>query len=427
MPKNLFDRKADQLVNFSRLWGHQTWLLFLVIFSLSVVLILATLQYPAQSRTPSEIRGVWLTNIDSEVLFSQNSLSDGIKTLKQLNFNTLYPTVWNWGHTLYPSPVAKKVIGTPLDPTEGLQGRDMLQEIIDQGHQANMAVIPWFEFGFMAPADSQLAIKYPQWLTQRQNGDKIWLEGNVHKRVWLNPLKPDVQEFITSLVTEIVSNYSVDGIQFDDHFGIPFDFGYDEFTVQLYQQEHQGKFPPKPPQNVKTENNCSINSQEWKEWTQWRANKITGYMTELFKSIKTINPNVIVSVSPNPQPFSVNCYLADWQQWERRGLVEELVLQVYRNNLNSFKRELSRPEVQQARKHIPFGVGIISGLKGRPVSMKQIKSQVETTRQQKFTGVSFFFYESLWNFGVESVKERQLAFKKLFPTLVDRPKIKNVI
>ncbi|HAC65873.1 MAG TPA: hypothetical protein DCF68_20660, partial [Cyanothece sp. UBA12306] len=302
----------DQLVNFSRLWGRQTWLLFLLVFSLSVTLIIATWQYPAQSRNqPSEIRGVWLTNIDSQVLFSQEKLSEAIGTLKQLNFNTLYPTVWNWGYTLYPSTVAKNVIGTDLDPTEGLQGRDILQEIIDQGHQAKMAVIPWFEFGFMAPADSQLAIRYPQWLTQRENGDKIWLEGNVHQRVWLNPLQPEVQEFITNLVTEIVGNYKVDGIQFDDHFGIPFDFGYDDFTVKLYQQEHQGKSPPKPPQNAKTNNNCRINSQAWKEWTRWRANKITDYMTELFKEIKQVNPNVIISVSPNPQTFSLNCYLAD--------------------------------------------------------------------------------------------------------------------
>ncbi len=422
MAKNLFDHTADQLVNFSRLWGRQTWLIFLAIFSLSLTLIIFTVQLPVESRNqPPEIRGVWLTNIDSDVLFNQNTLSDGITTLKQLNFNTLYPTVWNWGYTLYPSQVAQPVTGKALDPTEGLQGRDILQEIMDQGHQADMAVIPWFEFGFMAPADSQLAKNHPQWLTQRKNGDKIWLEGNVHKRVWLNPLHPEVQQFITDLVAEIVSNYEVDGIQFDDHFGIPFDFGYDDVTVKLYQQEHQGKLPPNPPRNLTTSNNCSVNSQAWKEWTRWRANKITSYMTELFKTIKQTNPNVIVSLSPNPQPFSANCYLLDWHQWERRGLVEELVLQVYRPNLRDFQRELSRPEVQQAKQHIPFAVGILSGLKGRPVPMERVKMQVKTARQKQFAGISFFFYESLWNFGIESPKERKSGYENLFPTQVNRP------
>lgn len=422
MAKNLFERQANQLVNFSRLWGYQAWLVFLVVFSLCVTLIIFTIQSPVQSRNqPSEIRGVWLTNIDSDVLFSQKKLSEAIATLNQFNFNTLYPTVWNWGHTLYPSEVAQPITGTKVDPTEGLQGRDILQEIVNQGHQANMAVIPWFEFGFMAPADSQLAKNHPQWLTQRNNGDRIWLEGKVHKRVWLNPLHPEVQTFITNLVTEIVGNYEVDGIQFDDHFGIPFDFGYDDVTVALYQQEHHGKLPPTPPRNLKTTNNCTIDNQVWQEWTRWRAEKITSYMTELFKAIKDTNPSSIVSLSPNPQPFSANCYLLDWHQWERRGLIEELILQVYRPNLQDFERELRSPEVQQAKQHIPFGIGVLSGLKDRAVPIKRIIKQVETIRQKQFSGISFFFYESLWNFDKESAKARQSSYQKLFPTKVSRP------
>ncbi|MEA5511440.1 glycoside hydrolase family 10 protein [Crocosphaera sp. UHCC 0190] len=425
MAQNLFDRGADALVIFSRLWGRQTWFIFLILFGLYLTLIPFTWPNIAQARNqPTEIRGVWLTNIDSDVLFDKNSLTEGINTLSQLNFNTLYPTVWNWGYTLYPSTVAESVIGQKLDPTEGLQGRDILQETIEQGHKKGMAVIPWFEFGFMAPADSELAKRHDQWLTNRQDGSKIWLEGNVHQRVWLNPFHPEVQGFITQLITELVTNYDIDGIQVDDHFGIPFDFGYDDFTVKLYQQEHNGQLPPKPPANLKMgSNNCMVNDAAWTEWTQWRANKITDYMGELFTAIKAANPKVIVSVSPNPQTFSANCFLLDWQTWQQKGLIEELVLQVYRENLRDFQREINSPEVQQAKANIPFGVGVLSGLKGRPVSMNKISEQVAASRKQKLAGVSFFFYESLWNFGPKSPKERQFMFKQIFPTLVSRPSI----
>ncbi len=394
---------------------------FLLIFLLGCLIFCFAPQYLATSRNePTEIRGVWLTNIDSEVLFNKNTLSDAINTLHKLNFNTLYPTVWNWGYTLYPSQVAKRVTGQEIDPIEGLQNRDILQEIVEQGHQKKITVIPWFEFGFMAPADSQLAKRHPNWLTQRFNGDKIWLEGNVHQRVWLNPLRSDVQDFMTNLVLEVVKNYDIDGIQLDDHFGYPFDFGYDEFTVSFYQKEHNGKSPPKPPSNLQSVNNCVSNSQEWQEWTRWRSQKITDYMKQLFQAIKVVKPNVIISLSPNPQTFSKNCYLLDWYQWERMGLVEELVLQVYRESLESFQRELSQSEVKTAKQHIPFAIGVSSGLKGRPVPLQRLKKQVEIMRQQKFAGVSFFFYESLWNFGQESVMERQSALKTLFPTPVKR-------
>lgn len=420
----------DKLVEFWRLFNlffvsvSQIYWIFLLIFSLTITSIILPINYSAKSGEKStEIRGVWLTNIDSDVLFEKQTLSNAIETLAQLNFNTIYPTVWNWGYTLYPSQIAKGIIGKSLDPTPGLQGRDIMQEMIDQGHNKNLAVIPWFEFGFMAPADSELAKRHPQWLTQRRDGSKIWLEGNIHQRVWLNPLHPEVQKFITDLIVEIVSNYDIDGIQLDDHFGIPYDFGYDDFTVKLYQKEHKGKLPPKLSQWLEPNKSCIANNRQWTEWTNWRSQKITNYVKDLFKAIKKRNPQVIVSLSPNPQTFSLNCYLLDWEKWERMGLVEELIVQVYRNNTNDFTRELSQPSIQKAKVHIPTAIGILSGLKGRPIPFNQIQKQVEIVRNQKFAGASFFFYESLWNLAEESPEKRQSSFKSIFTYPVMRPSI----
>ena len=353
-----------------------------------------------------EVRGVWLTNIDSDVLFSTEKTSNAIATLAELNFNTLYPTVWNWGYTLYPSAVAKQVMGIELDPNAGLQGRDVLQEIIDQGHQKGMAVIPWFEFGFMAPADSELAKLHPEWLTQRADGSTMWLEGKMHERVWLNPLHPEVQKLITDLIVEIISNYDVEGIQLDDHFGYPSGLGYDDYTVALYQQEHNGKSPPQ-------------NSQD-PEWIQWRADKITNYMEELFQVIKKTNPQTIVSVSPQPQEISLKSNLLDWPTWERQGLIEELIVQIYRNNTNSFIKEINQPEIIAAKEHIPVSIGILSGLKRRPVLFDSIRQQVAITRARNFAGMSFFFYESLWNMNSESPEQRKAGLRALFKNPIAR-------
>ncbi|MEN9568181.1 MAG: hypothetical protein RLZZ69_3377, partial [Cyanobacteriota bacterium] len=346
-----------------------------------------------------EIRGVWLTNIDSDVLFEQDKTEKAIALLAKANFNTLYPTVWNWGYTLYPSEIAKSLTGLSLDPTEGLQGRDILAEMVELGHKQEMRVIPWFEFGFMAPADSELAKRHPEWLTARQDGSTIWWEGKVHQRVWLNPLRPEVQQFMTDLIVEIVSNYDIDGIQLDDHFGYPSELGYDDYTVKLYQEEHKGKLPPQDPQDP--------------DWVSWRADKITDYVETLFHEIKQHNPNAIVSVSPNPQDFSFNSFLLDWHRWERKGLIEELVVQLYRDDNDSFVNELEQPEIQAAREHIPVGIGILSGLKGRPIPWQRISQQVKIAREHKFAGISFFFYESLWNLTKESPVIRQAALKNL--------------
>ena len=356
----------------------------------------------------SELRGVWLTNIDSDVLFSSTQLSDALQRLDRLNFNTVYPTVWNWGYTLYPSSVAQKIVGRAVDPEPGLNERDMLAEVVGRGHALGMSVIPWFEFGFMAPADSQLAVRHPEWLTQRRDGTQIVMEGQ-HERVWLNPFHPQVQQSIVDLISEIVANYDVDGIQLDDHFGLPVELGYDPHTVQLYQLEHQGKSPPDNPRDL--------------EWIRWRSDKITEVMARVFAAVKARKPHAIVALSPNPQHFAYTNYLQDWFNWERRGLIEEILLQVYRSNLNDFISELKRPEVKMALSHIPVGVGILTGLKNYPVSTQQIQQQVREVRRQGFAGVSFFFYETLWNLAKEKPTERQSAFQSLFPKPAVRPGI----
>jgi len=398
-------------VRASRCGGFSRQGVWLVLVALSMAVVVTITPAGAGVATTSqatELRGVWLTNVDSDVLFERHRLTKALKHLQELNFNTVYPTVWNWGYTLYPSLVAKRAIGRSLDPAPGLQRRDMLKEIVKQGHQKGIGVIPWFEFGFMAPADSELAKRHPDWLTSRRDGSQIWQEGP-HQRVWLNPFHPEVQQFIQDLIVEIVGNYNVDGIQFDDHFGFPSEFGYDALTVKLYQQEHAGQYPPTNPQDP--------------SWVGWRADKVTKFMRQLFRTVKDRKPNCIISVAPNPQDFSYNYSLADWESWEREGLIEELILQVYRNDKSRFIAELKQPEVQVAQSHIPVSVGILAGLKHQFVPLGQIQNQVDIVRAQGLAGVSFFYYETLWNFDREKPAERQLAFEELFSAAIKRPNI----
>jgi uncharacterized lipoprotein YddW (UPF0748 family) len=210
-----------------------------------------------------------------------------------------------------------------------------------------------------------------------------------------------VQQFIVDLIVEVVTQYDVAGIQLDDHFGLPVELGYDPFTVRLYQQEHHGKSPPNDPLDS--------------EWMRWRADKITDFMQRIFQAVKAVKPNAIVSLSPNSQNFAYRAYLQDWQTWVERGFVEELVLQVYRDDMSSFSAELSQPALQMARRQIPVGVGILSGLWSRPVSIEQIQQQVQAVRDRGFDGVSFFYWESLWGYiAPESPRKRRAAFQKLF-------------
>lgn len=101
---------------------------------------------------------------------------------------------------------------------------------------------------------------------------------------------------------------------------------------------------------------------------RWRANKITDFMQRVFQAVKSIKPNCLVSLSPNPYYFAYSAYLQDWLAWVQRGLVDELICQVYRNDLKAFQAELAQPALQIARRQIPVSIGILTGSWRQPIA-----------------------------------------------------------
>jgi uncharacterized lipoprotein YddW (UPF0748 family) len=354
-----------------------------------------------------EIRGVWLTSNDFSVFRDRKQLSEALQQLKQLNFNTIYPVVWNSGYVMYPSTVAQEAGAQPF-VYRGSEGHDIVADIIAQGHKNNLLVMPWFEFGFMAPEMSELAIAHPDWLTQQRNGDKVSITA-AGEVAWLNPFHPEVQKFLTELVLEAVSNYDLDGIQFDDHTSLPKTFGYDRYTLNLYRQETKKEAP------------ADVNDPDW---VKWRANKITAFMAKLSKAVKQRKPNVIFSVSPNYYDFAYKQQLQDWLGWVRQGFVDELLVQVYRNDLDDFLSQISRPEIVEVQNKISTGIAILSGLRNSNVPMSRVYSQAINAKNRGL-GVSFFYYKSLWGYGPETVAERQKNLQYLFRSPAPRVANRN--
>lgn len=383
----------------SRSWWRSLKFKYLPLLFLAslITVLLADNPMSAIAQQPvQEIRGVWMTNNDTDILVDHPKLQEAVRQLGLLNFNTLYPVVWNSGYVLYESAVARQAGIQPF-VRKGLQGQDILTDLVTQAHYRGLLVIPWFEFGFMAPPTSELVLNHPDWITQRLDGSQTWI-GAAGEVVWLNPFHPEVQQFITDLVLEVVTQYPVDGIQFDDHTSLPNEFGYDRYTIALYKQEIKKDVPPNP---------------QDPEWVRWRADKITAFVTQLNQAVKKRNPKAIFSVAPNPYNVAYNTYLQDWLTWLHKNIVDELIVQVYRPNLQSFIEQIDRPEIQEARQKIPTGVGILSGLRNKPVPIQLIQAKVQAAREHGL-GVSFFFYESLWDNAPESITERQSNFQSLF-------------
>lgn len=357
-----------------------------------------------------EIRGVWLTLDDSDVLLTEDNIKAALQKLKDCGFNTIYPVVWHSGHTLYPSAVAKAFIGNSVMPGDVFKGvtgrntpqnpfekdsrgkdRNMLAELVQASKDQGLRIIPWFEFGLMMPPGSKIATAHSDLITHTKSGNPIRIktaDGKPDPFIWMNPWHPKVRQFMRELVTDVAAHYDVDGIQFDDHLAFPVELGFDSATEKAFEQDNPGK-------SARTEH-----SKNSSVWVNWACTKVFELLKEVFTAVHTVRPNCLISISPNPQSFSKRDYMADWQRWVQDGYVEELVLQVYKDQkaLSGFKNELDKTEVTKTRQHIPVAIGIKTGLRTQPpIGLDFIKSEIQEVRNRHLAGVSFFFYETVFN------------------------------
>ena len=348
------------------------------------------------NRLGEEIRGVWFTANDMDVLRDRTHMQEAVRELAALHFNTIYPVVWNSGFAYYPSAVSER-LGLQDFQYRGLQGQDILKELIDEAHRQGMLVVPWFEFGFMVPPGSVLTRRQPDWLSRRRDGTvtSVSAAGEVS---WLNPLHPRVQAMLTELLMEIATQYDSDGIQFDDHTSLPSDFGYDAYTTGLYRRS-TGREPP-------------ANAADG-AWLKWRADRISTFMQQVATQLRQKRPGFLVSLSPNYHDFAYKRQLQDWLTWVRQGSVDEVVVQLYRPDLASFEAELNRPEFAASRQRVPTAVGILSGQRTQPVPIERVVAQAQAARSQGL-GSAYFYYESLWEQTPEPAELRKAALASLF-------------
>ncbi|MDB9487687.1 WG repeat-containing protein [Dolichospermum circinale CS-537/01] len=313
-----------------------------------------------------EIRGVWITTTDSKVFDKPENIAEAMKFLAETGFNVVFPVVWNQGFTNYPSEVMKATFGKDreinprfIDKNTG-KPRDPLGEIIAEAKKWNIAVIPWFEYGFMSSYQikrGSIIEKKPEWTAKDSTG----IDLIVNNFYWLNAFDSKVQDFLLSLFLEVVTKYKYDiaGIQGDDHFpAFPVEGGYNLETIELYEQEFKEK-PPKPP--GKQDPQDSECPEKWKQWVRWRADILSVFLSRVYREIININPELIISIAPNVYPWGYINYLQDSQTWIDLGLVDLIHPQIYRDTIESYQSEIDRIKKDQfTQKQLPQ---LIPGIK----------------------------------------------------------------
>lgn len=330
------------------------------------------------------VRGVWLTNVASEALYSNENVVEAVAKIDSLGFNTIFMVTWNKAMTMYRSNIMKNVTGHEIDPAldPDNAGRDPLQEVIDEAHKRDIKVFAWFEFGFAASYKHDggvLIKKKPKWASLDVNGDLVEKNGFE----WMNALNPEVQDFMLSLVLEVARNYVVDGIQGDDRLpAMPTEGGYNPEVIEAYKKDHFGQAPPDYHKDFR--------------WIHWRADQLNKFMKQLYQEVKAVDSSLVVSMSPSVYPWSKEQYLQDWPTWVNFGYVDMIVPQVYRKDSASYAATLASniKRILPGKRHL-FYPGILIKVGDQQPSEELFQFMLEENRRHNIPGEVHFYYEGL--------------------------------
>ncbi len=327
----------------------------------------------------SDQLGVWLTTVDSPVLRDPTAAAQARRFLQREGFSRAAIPLQTGGLLTWPALARNNPLGLALDP--GLPATDHSAELLQGLRDDGLRTVGWFEFGLMAPAQAPWLKGRDDLLLRRRDGSELWLEGGRIKRVWLNPGAEAVQEGLVALVVDACTRLPVDLIQFDDHLGHPADFGYDPLTLAQWRRTEAGSTNPDPGTGDPA-------------WRSWRAGRVTALLRRIRTAMVSHCPAVRLSIAPNPQAFSYRTYLADWLGWVQAGLVDEVVVQLYRESPAALARELAQPSLWMASQRVPVRIGLLAGLKGQVRPLARLEQDMAQVRARGLPAVDLFFYES---------------------------------
>lgn len=274
------------------------------------------------SAQTDEMSAAWVStvyNLDWPSSNSKNNpqmqkqeLINMLDKLKETGINTIVLQVRPKADALYKSsinPWSDVLTGTAgKDP-----GYDPLKFAVEEAHKRNMEVHAWFNpyrvttsgTDFNKLAANSPARLHPEWVISYNN------------KLYYDPGLPEVRKHIVETVNEVVSNYNVDGIHFDDYF-----YPDSNFTDnQTYNKYGNGM-----------------------EKGDWRRSNVNNLLKDVKTSIKSIKPNVKFGVSPSgiwrnksSDPTgsdtrgseSYSTQYADTRYWIKNNLIDYVTPQLY--------------------------------------------------------------------------------------------------
>ncbi len=307
-----------------------------ICFSLAIILLWNSFVSPVisvqakeseQVQTEQEFHAVWITYLEfSSKGYTEKAFQSHINTMfdrvKKLGVNAVIVQVRPFSDAFYPSkyfPWSKYVSGEQgKDP-----GFDPLAYMVEAAHKRGLEFHAWLNPYRVTSSGTDvtaLAKNHParKWLTDSKTSNDRYVLSYGDK-LYYNPSITAVRTLIVNGVKEIVENYDVDGIHFDDYFYPTLGTNYTSiFDAKEYEAYKAKKI------------------EEGKGYygiVNWRRAQVNYLLQRVYKAIKEIDPDVVFGVSPEgymPNLLKKDRHYTDVVKWmNTEGYIDYICPQIY--------------------------------------------------------------------------------------------------
>lgn len=247
---------------------------------------------------------------DKEETVMKNTIDDMINQCKDFGFTDIILQVRSFSDAIYYSDIFPSSITIVAKEGDKLPF-DVLDYFIKISHKNNISLHAWINPYRIRSNLSKEEIKDNNPAFKYLNTNKV--EKNA-KGIFYNPADEEVRKLILSGVDEILDNYDIDGIHYDDYF-------YPSDTIDLENYNEAKK------------DNQDLTLQ------QFRLENTTKLIKETYERVKKKNKNILFGISPEgniTNNYEVN-YIDTKKFASEEGYVDYLMPQIYFGFFNSVK------------------------------------------------------------------------------------------
>ncbi len=267
-----------------------------------------------------EMRGVWISYLDwnswpKDEAGYKKAMDQTLDLCVQKGLNTVFLQVRPDSDAMYPSqyfPWSKFASGTQgKNP-----GYDPLAYAVSAAHQRGLKIHAWINpyriTGYLNRY-SDLCVTNPAiaWANDGDSTNDRWVLCQ-NGEYYYNPSIPQVRQLIIDGVKEIVSNYDVDGIHFDDYFYPNLDDSKAETWFDY-------------PEYLSSHTSLSV--------AAWRRNNVNELVKGVYSTVKSIRPQAQFGISPEGYLKNLRKdtrQFTDVDTWmTQSGYVDYLMPQIY--------------------------------------------------------------------------------------------------